>query len=183
MGVDEYHRLVLKLVEEHSTKDKALSKLDIDQDHVREIEPVQFQGYRFEYDEKLIPYTKFTPQRAVASIFERTWLFFGEDQVFVYNYGFDTTDASKYEQTVEYFYADITAFSINSESIQQKKMVPEKGGCGGNITFASRMVTFEYEDFKIVVTGDAFHCSVEKTDEVTQRVSAMKQKLRDKKNA
>jgi len=168
-----------------SRKARALDRLGLDEDQVREIPPVCFQGFAdLEDDVKgivrdLVRLTK--NGRRVTPTKELTWLFFGNDQVYVYTVRVDTCDASlKSERTLEYFYKDVTAFASKSDSVRKK--VPEvKDGCGGgSVEYVDRHV--EEESFRIVVPGEIFECALSPEDDNESKITAMKQKLREKKN-
>lgn len=159
-------------------KERALQKLGIDEDQVREIEPVCFEGFRDDHS-KIRPYVGYVGDKVVSSMYEVTWLFFGDDQVYVYNHAFDTTDESLVDATQEYFYKDITAFATSSDSIQKKVWVVKKQGCSTSRVSETRTVNSEL--FRIVVPGEVFQCAYQDEGHSAKMISAMKQKLRDKK--
>jgi hypothetical protein len=97
----------------------------------------------------------------------------------VYNHAFDTTDDSLVDTTQEYFYADITAFATSSDSIQKKVWEVEEKGCSSSRI--SKMTTVNSELFRIVVPGEVFQCAYQDEGHAVQNISAMKQKLREKK--
>jgi hypothetical protein len=159
-------------------KERALQKLGIDEDEVTEIEPVCFEGFR-EDDKKMNPYVSYVGNQVVSSMYEVTWLFFGDEQLYLYHHAFDSTDDSIIDSTQEYFYKDITAFSTSSDSIQKKVWVVKESTCSS--TRESEMRTLTSDLFRIVVPGEVFLCAYTDDGESTQRISAMKQKLREKK--
>jgi hypothetical protein len=159
-------------------KQRALQKLGIDEDQVKEIEPVCFEGFREDHG-KIHPYIGSAEGTVVSSMYEITWLFFGDEQVYVYNHAFDTTDDSLVDTTQEYFYADITAFATSSDSIQKKVWEVEEKGCSSSRI--SKMTTVNSELFRIVVPGEVFLCAYQDEGHAVQNISAMKQKLREKK--
>ena len=160
-------------------KDRALNKLGIDEDQVKEIDPVCFEGYRYDYP-KLEPFTSFVDGTFVASMYEITWIFFGNDQVYVYNHSFDTTDATQSDKTLEYFYKDITAFATSSDSVPRKVWITEGKGCSAKSESQTKNINSDL--FQIKVPGDTFACALKSAGEYSSAISAMKQKLRDKKN-
>lgn len=161
-----------------SLRDRALQKLGVDEDQVKEIDPVCFEGFRYEYA-KLEPYTAFRGSSFYASMYEVTWLFFGDEQVYVYNHAFDTTDETLSDTTQEYFYTDITAFATRSDSVQRKVWVVTKSGCSSSRE--SQMKNVKTELFRIVVPGEAFECAYKDDGNASKQVAAMKQKLREMK--
>lgn len=160
-------------------KDRALNKLGIDEDQVKEIDPVCFEGYRYDYP-KLEPFTTFIGGKFVSSMYEITWIFFGSDQVYVYNHSFDTTDTTQSDKTLEYFYQDITAFATSSDSVPRKVWITEGTGCSAKSE--SQTKNIDSDLFQIKVPGDSFACALKSAEEYSAAISAMKQKLRDKKN-
>ena len=86
---------------------------------------------------------------------------------------------NKRENTEEYFYKDITNFSTSAETIEAFRV---KNGCFG-AKATEEKVNREFSDFGLIVPGDKFRCSTSNSKNIDQSVSAMKQKLREKKNA
>ena len=178
LSIEGYQKLVDAKKGEIDFKEKAISKLGIDEDQCKEINPVSFEGPRYTY-KKLQPLAKWIDGKFFSSMYEITWLFFGEEQVYVYNFAFDTTDATAQEKTQEYFYSDINAFATQSDNVEKKTWIVETTTCGSDVKQGKKM--FNEDLFKIVVPGEAYECSFPNTDEDNQSVSAMKQKLRDSK--
>lgn len=166
-------------------KTQALNKLGVDIDQVSEIEPVGFQGYAFLTDEigsMEKNYVRFSGDgNLITATKELTWLFFGDEQLFVYKCRVDMCDSQlRSETTIDYFYKDITAFSTESSSHREKTATLESG-CGKNEYVYSDQ-TIQAEKFRIVVPGEVFSCAMSSEDDNNTKISAMKQKLRDKKN-
>ena len=178
MSDSGYMQIVKAKQDQSGLRDRALQKLGIDEDQVKEIEPVCFEGFRYEYS-KLEPYTSFLGNTPVSSMYETTWLFFGDDQVYVYNHAFDTTDDTLVDTTQEYFYKDITAFATRSDNVQRKVWMVKKKGCSSYRE--SQMKNVNSELFRIVVPGEVFECAYRDIGGAAQQVAAMKQKLREKK--
>ena len=106
-------------------------------------------------------------------------MFFGEDQLYVYNHSFDTTDETRQDTTQEYFYKDVTAFATNSDSWQKKVWVQEGKGCSQTKELQDKQVNEEL--FRIVVPGEVFACAYSDDGTAVAKIAAMKQKLREKK--
>ena len=165
------------------TKSVALDALGVDEDQVQEIEPVCFQGFDFDFEPSYLYYSN---NGVFSSVFEVTWMFFGTDQVYVYRHLFDTTDDTSVDQTEEYFYKDIISFTTENKSVQENVLlVTVPTGCGKKEperTYSSKMV--KSAKFKIGLPGESFRCSYTEGDgSVSSKVNAMKQKLREKKQA
>jgi hypothetical protein len=164
----------------------ALKRLGLDEEQVQEIPPVSFEGYSRISDQVRglkKDYVAFTDEnKVVTPTKELTWIFFGDDQIFVYKCRVDTVDnALRSEETQEYFYKDITAFANQSESYTDKIPVLKQGCASSRIELEERVV--EAERFRIVVPGEIFSCAISVEQDNSQKISAMKQKLREKKNA
>lgn len=165
MSDDEYREIVSKTRGADDYKQRALSKVGVDEDMVQEIPPVTFEGFS--------PYVCYAKKdektgKWLTSKYEITWLFFGEEQVYLYSYAFSLDDGSKKEETNEYFYKDITSFST---ALDTTETTTKKG-----------KETCETNVFRMVVPGDKFICSMEATPDNGSSIAAMKQKLREKKN-
>lgn len=178
LTAEGYSDLVSENREHGDYKQRALQKLGIDEEQVQEIDPVMFEGYRYEH-ERLMPYLQVVEGKFVSSMYEITWLFFGDEQVYAYHCAFDTTDQTASENTLEYFYRDITAFATGSDNVEKKIWVAEGSGCSKTRESQKKMVSSEL--FRIVVPGDAFSTALTNEDEFAGSIAAMKQKLREKK--
>lgn len=167
----EYDAHVANVVASMNLKQKALNKIGIDEDQLKEISPVFFEGYASENafigkDNKLR-----------STKYDTAWLFFSDTQVYMYSCKFDLTSDEKHESTEEYFYKDITNFSTSAETIEAIKT---KNGCFNR---KEELVKREYSDFGLIVPGDKFRCSTSNVKDLDRSINAMKQKLREKKNA
>jgi hypothetical protein len=185
---DETHeKLIEHLIgDREERKTIALKRLGIDEDQVQEIPPVTFEGYCFISEEvrglKRDYFAYKAKNRIVTPTKELTWLFFGDEQIYVYKWRVDTVDnALRSEETREYFYKDITAFSTKSESHTEKVPVLKKGCIGTGLEMQESIA--ELESFRIVVPGEVFVCAISPDHDNQKKISAMKQKLREKKTA
>ena len=168
----DYDQHVQNVIAKLNTKQRALNKIGLDEDQLREIDPVIFEGYSSENafvgkDDKLR-----------STKYETAWLFFSDTQVYMYSYKMDMMSDDKKESTEEYFYKDITNFSTSAETIEAFKT---KTGCFGSSE--KEKVNREFSNFGLIVPGDKFRCSTSNVKNLDQSVNAMKQKLREKKNA
>lgn len=167
---EEYDELVLARLNDLNVKQRAMDKIGLDEDELKEIPPVYFHGWEYEGASSKIG----KDGRSRASKYSATWLFFSSTQVYMYSIVFDMFSDSKKERTEEYFYKDITNFSTSSESVE----VTTFSGCQGN---TANKKTVETSRFALIVPGDKFWCSTTGVADVDQSISAMKQKLREKK--
>lgn len=177
MTVEEYMQKVRARRDSLDTKSMALRKLGIDEEEVQEIAPVTFEGYVFnDKVDNLV--ARATTNSWVSSEYMITWLFFGEREVFIYQYSFSMTSDSKKENTMQYFYQDVTNFTASSETYQ--KLVAESSGCMGGAQYMQ--ASANADEFKIVVPGDTLRCSMTPTDSTDAAIRGMRNKLREIKN-
>lgn len=177
MTVEEYRQKVRARRDSLDTKSMALRKLGIDEEEVQEIAPVTFEGYVFnDKVDNLV--ARAATNSWVSSEYMITWLFFGEREVFIYQYSFSMTSDSKKENTMQYFYQDVTNFTASSETYQ--KLVAESSGCMGDAQYMQ--ASANADEFKIVVPGDTLRCSMTPTDSTDAAIRGMRNKLREMKN-
>lgn len=175
--VQQYVQKVNARLEQLNTKQMALKKLGIDEDEVREIEPVSFEGYIFnDKSDNLV--ARASSNTWVSSDYQITWLFFGEKELFIYQYSFSMISDSKRENTMQYFYQDVTNFAAASDTHQ--KWTSENGGCMSGTVY--QQVSTDADEFKIVVPGDTLRCSMTPTDSTDAAIRGMRNKLREMKN-
>ena len=173
----DYEKLVQSKIESLNLKQRAISKIGLDEEEISEIPPVNFVGYW--YDDNLVRETE--SGKYVSSTWMSTWLFFSKTQIYVYEYSFCMCADAKEENTEEYFYKDVTSVSTTSESVKPKWFA-KKGGCvSSKKGVASAQI--DTTKFQIVVPGDKFKVAMETSEEIERMVHAMKQQLRDKKNS
>jgi len=170
MKDDVYDKMVMDKLNSLNLRQKALSKTGLDEDQLKEIPPVYLHGFNYG-DNVFMRIGK--DGRLRSSKYDATWLFFSNTQMYMYSYSMDMTSDSKTEKTEEYFYKDITNFSTTTKSVS----APQTSGCGGN----SKPQTRDTNEFTLVVPGDSFRCSISGISDADKVISAMKQKLREKK--
>lgn len=158
---EDYLRYVRKRVENETSEEKALSKLNIIRDQVNEIEPVHFGGWK--YGGALVK--RRSNGEYISTSYQDSWLFFSDQQIFLYQYTFSTIDDRKFHSTNEYFYRDITSFSTVVKTERTR----------GDDSIDTMM-------FQLVVPGDhlaiAYTNVDERDDKIIRGVVSM---LRDKK--
>jgi hypothetical protein len=176
MKDEEYEALVQARWANINFKQKALDKIGLDESQVNEIPPVHFEGYRLlDRDKDKIAGWARRGKDGVwrGSIYEISWVFFTDTQVYLYQYWFEMSADRKGESTQEYFYKDITSFSTSSDTGEWK--ISGEDGPGQ---------TVETHRFTVIVPGDKFFCSMsnlQDQDSLDEKIQAMKQKLREKK--
>jgi len=149
----EYDALVKNRIAD-ITKEKALSELGLDEDQVKEIAPVCFEGYNFAADTK----SKIREDLSVvSSCYRKSWLFFSDNQLYTYSHDYHFDKKLNVEKTQEFFYKDVT-----SVFVEKRNGKPA---------------------FELTVPSANFYAPMENTEENANIVQAMKQKLREKKQA
>ena len=178
MKDEEYEQMVMSKLNSLNLKQKALGKIGLDEDQVKEIAPVFINGYNFYDDEALVRIGN--DDRVRSSKYDGAWLLFSDSHVYVYIYTLDMASDGKRETTEEYYYKDVTNLSTTSESKEVIKLSLLKTLLG--IGSDTKMV-HNYDTFTITVPGDKFRCSMTAMEKTTaeRSVNAMKQKLREKK--
>ena len=168
----EYDQMVLDVLNSNDYKQKALNKIGLDEDQVKEIEPVHFEGFQFD---KQSLAKQGDDGKYRSSKYQVSWLFFSATQVYLYQNTFNMDEDGKKEATEAYFYKDITNFSTSSDTVEtpfydKKKMKVVLQNVDSN-------------RFAITVPGDKFYCSLEQNDYTERAIQGMKAMLREKKNA
>ena len=175
MTDDQYDAAVMAIARGTDFKQRALNKIGLDESQVNEIEPVHFEGYYFDEKNTRAKWGKDRKWR--SSVYQISWIFFSETQVYVYQYTFHMDEDVKREATDEYFYKDITNFSASSDTVE--KVCLDKVSCNGTGTYVLKNV--DSNNFSIVVPGEKFRCSMEQNDYTERAIQGMKAKLREKK--
>lgn len=175
---EDYDAMVKARVDSMNFKQKALSKIGLDESQVNEIEPVHFEGYWFDEKKTLAKWGKDRLWR--SSAYQVTWIFFSSAQIYVYQYTLNMDEDGKKEQTEEYFYRDITNFSTTSDTVE-KYVLDKMGGCLGTGAPIYARKNVDANRFAITVPGDKFLCSMDQNDYTERAIQGMKAKLREKK--
>ena len=168
----EYDEMVLAVLRSNDYKKKALDKIGLDEDQVKEIEPVHFEG--FQYDKQSLA-KQGDDGKYRSSKYQVSWLFFSSTQVYLYQNTFNMDEDGKKESTEEYFYKDITNFSTSSDTVETPFYDKEKG--------KDVLKNVDSNRFAITVPGDKFYCSLEQSDYTENAIRGMKSMLREKKNS
>lgn len=168
----EYDQMVLAVLNSNDYKQKALNKIGLDEDQVKEIEPVHFEGFQFD---KQSLAKQGDDGKYRSSKYQVSWLFFSTTQVYLYQNTFNMDEDGKKEATEEYFYKDITNFSTSSDTVETPFYDKEK--------MEDVLKNVDSNRFAITVPGDKFYCSLEQNDYTERAIQGMKAMLREKKNA
>ena len=167
----EYEKMVRNYLSSNDFKKKAMNKIGVDEDQVKEIEPIHFEGFRFGKNSLS---KQGDDGKWRSSEYQVTWLFFSDNQIYVYQNTFFMDGDGRKESTEEYFYKDITNFTTVSDTTETPEYDPESG--------ETKLVNVDANKFAISVYGDKFYCSMEQNDYTERAIQGMKAKLREKKS-
>ena len=144
-------------------KNRALQKLGLDEDEVRESDPISFDGYRYSGATKI---KKGKDELWRTNKYESVILFFSQHEVHCYTYNYSTTEEKQTESTDVYFYRDIVSVSTTSESVKVLN------------------TDIDYEAFKLTTAGGtSISVSLRDIDNAQSSINAMRNLLRAKKQA
>ena len=165
MTDEEYLAIVRKKRDSLNLKQRALSKIGLDEDELQEIPPIMFEGFTFR--------NAWSKRRAngnwVSSAYQVSWLFFSATEVYIYQYTMNMDEDKKSESTEEYFYRDVTSFNSRTETEEAKDNHGNK-------------IEVESNKFCIVVPGATLTVALQDTTgDFESAIQGMKQKLREKK--
>lgn len=148
-------------------KARALRKLGVDEDEVKEIAPITFDGYV--YNKALIKEGKDGKYR--SNKYQAVMFFFSDNEVHCFTYDFSITESSQRESTDVYFYKDIVSVSTQTEGTEYSV------GKG-------KSSQFDYEYFKLTTTGGtSISCSVRNIDDAQRSINGMRSLIKSKKMA
>jgi len=151
---------------------RALSKLGLDADEVRLIDPVVVHGYYYKNIASGVQVKQGKDRVFRSSNYEGIVLFFSEHQLHAYKFQFSlVTPQESREQTDEYFYKDIVSVSTQSETFQVR-----------DIKNIQQQVNFE--EFKLTTTGGtSITSSIRDEGSVSRVISGARSLIREKKIA
>lgn len=169
---EEYDAMVEAVLRSNDFKKKALGKIGLDADQVKEIEPVHFEGYLFDKN-SLAKQGKDGKYR--SSKYQVSWIFFSASQVYLYQNTFNMDEDGKKESTEEYFYKDITNFSTSTDTVETPEYDQKLQ--------KTVLRNVDSNRFALTVPGDKFYCSMEQNEYTERAIQGMKAMLREKKNS
>ena len=162
MKDDEYFGMV-KSFSDSVTAEKAAAKIGIDLDDVQEISPVRLSGFKI-IESPLVK--RIDSGKLLGSIFEVTWLFFSNEQLYLYEKKCSFHKNRKTtEMTNEYFYKDVVSLATLDKETKNKISGQE----------------YDSTVFNLTVPGDQITVALDPTAETEAAIQGMKQKVREKK--
>lgn len=156
---EEYDSAVASMLKD--LHNRALNKLGVDEDEVKEIAPISFDWYVYQGASQA---KKGKDGLWRTNKYEAVMLFFSDNEVHCYTYNFDTTTQRQTESTDVYFYKDIVSVSTASDSVK----VLDKN--------------VDYEYFKLTTAGGtALSVSLRDVGNAQRSINAMRALLKTKK--
>lgn len=161
-------------------RSKAIARLGIDESETTSlIEPICLYNFELDLDDEKL-WIKLENNQVVSSRYTVNWLFFSENQVYIYTFTFDMTSDDVWEYCKEYFYQDITCFETEND-IVEKIDISIAQGClnAGGESIAKN--NFTREIFRITVPGSSCKIAMRNAGTQMQSIQAAKALLREKK--
>ena len=161
-------------------RSRAITRLGIDEsDTTSLIDPICLYNFELDLnDEKL--WIKLENNQVVSSRYTVTWLFFSENQVYIYTFTFDMTSDDVWEYCREYFYQDITCFETENDIVEKIDISIAQGCLGGGGESVAKN-NFTREIFRITVPGSSCKIAMRNAGTQMQSIQAAKALLREKK--
>jgi hypothetical protein len=153
-------------------QNRALSKLNLDADQVRLIEPVIANGYYYRSigDSVLIKLGK--DKKIRSSNYEGVVVFFSEHQLHAYKFQFSLVSADEFrESTDEYFYRDVVSVATQSDTFKAELISGER-----------KQVS--WEEFRLTTSGGtSITSSIRDQSSVSKSIAGARSLIRDRKMA
>ena len=148
-------------------KKKALERLGIDEDEVKEVQPISFGDYCFDYGLDYVA-KQGKDGKWRSNFYKTAIIFFSQNELHSYVLTFCTTQTLEKEQTDVYFYQDIVSVSTSSK-IQKVEIGDDK-------------YSFSTEEFTLTTKGgNSITVNVENVSDIQSSVNAMRALLKEKK--
>ena len=174
MTMQQYMGIVQAKCQALNSKEKAMEKIGLDPSQIEEIPPIVLSS--FVYDDDCLVRTD--NNVAVSSQYCITWIFFSADQIFTYQFVFDTTSDNTWEFTKDFFYTDITCFSTEQDL---KEDIQISTGCGCLKTERITKNHYIVDRLNIVVPGTEYSSAMRNNPNIQQSIQAAKAMLREQK--
>ncbi len=165
MTDEEYEKLVDEKIESMNIEQMGLDRLGIDPEQIKEIRPIVLRNKVInDYSLRVKNYQDNTIHSSTQHV---TYLYFTDEQLFVYKIVFDMCCNMQDEWAKEFFYKDICDISTHT----QRNVLND-----GEMKFEYSTVSFD-----IIVTNSEIGFVLDGDNENINSLMAMKQKIREKK--
>lgn len=167
---EEYLNIVQEDYVSRDLYKRALMKLGLDEEQVKEAQPIEFKYFVFNKN------AQYGPSGLYTNLYQVSWFFFSEKEMYIYSITLDILSLNAKEICEEYFYKDVTSVSSNLESIE---VISQDKRCSGvkNVYGVK-----EFSSLKVVVPGDQLILAIENNTETEEKIHSIKQILRKKKD-
>ena len=182
--IDDYCAHVQRMVDELNLKQRAMTKIGLDESQISEIRPICLSSFLRGSD--LYVKTSEDYSKYVTNKYSVTWIFFSATQLYTYTYTLDTTSDNVTEFTRDFFYSDITC--IRTEHEVEEVIYEIKGmaaGCKGCLKKAPenkyQRNHRHWDTLQITVPNDSYSFCCRTTNTLEQSIQAAKAMIREKK--
>ena len=185
MTDDAYYAKVMQKKQELNPYNRALAYLGIDESSVQEIQPVEFEGFLHASENPLAKPVFWGSTGIMSNIYESTWFFFSESQIYIYRLIFDMLSGSTYDESREVFYKDVTSFAVIELAEEVDNLAVSSGGCLKGDSLTNSKSLKKIMRFRVIVPGEKpgnMDYIMTARKGLSAQIHAMKQKLREKKN-
>ncbi len=170
----KYDELVSKVVHAIDHKSEGLRKIGLDPTQVSKVKAISFEGYNFSDRNIFTKLGKDLLWR--SSSYQVTWVFFTDEELFLYQWTTNLDEDGKKVRTAEYFYKDIV--SIYTETGSEEREVLKRRGLTTNIY---QRILMDYNQFMIVVPGDKLAISITNPEASERSIQGLKALVRERK--
>ncbi len=170
----KYDELVSKVVHSIDHKSEGLRKIGLDPTQVSKVKAISFEGYNFSDRNIFTKLGKDLLWR--SSSYQVTWVFFTDEELFLYQWTTNLDEDGKSVKTAEYFYKDIV--SIYTETGSEEREVLKRRGLRTN---TYQRILMDYNQFMIVVPGDKLSISVTNPEASERSIQGLKALVRERK--
>ena len=159
---DDFDGFISRFRNDYNSVENVLGQLGVDEDEVKEIAPVHFEG--FKYQDAFIKTN--IKKQLVSSIYEISWLLFSSNRIHVYKATLNLLENSVHVVADEFFYRDIVSFSTLTDR-----------------EFENNENDIFMDSFSMLNSGgERFTCSMTNVPDAKTSIDGMKQLLSEKKN-
>ena len=164
----QYEKLVEEKIKRLNVEELGLKRLGLDPDQVTEIRPITLRD-KVVAGHSLLRYDGRDKNKLHSSTQYVTLLYFTDDQIYVYKLQFDMCCDVQEEWAQEFFYKDICDISTYvSRNVLSTRL--------GKISYSS-------VKFRIIASNSSIGFEMDGANPNVDSIQAMKQKVREKKNA
>ncbi len=166
---EEYEALVTQKIEALNLGERGIERLGLDSDQVREVRPIVVRNKVADADYSLVVYSEKDGNYSVHTSSQQiTYLYFADEQLFMYKFQFDMCCNKEDEWMCEIFYDDVCDISThtykNTIAIDEKEL-------------------FEYGmmHFDVISTNSRIEVRVDLNEDDVASMMGMRQKIRDRR--